>query len=877
MHRLEPQSFSAARGVGVFMGRGEELEWLAGSAERARARGPVAVCVEGEAGIGKSALLNRFLCVLDGFTVLRAVCDPSESDLPFGVVAQLAVRAPRARLNRYPLIAKLAAAPTARPALSLAAVGVQLRLLVDELLDAGPLAVAVDDLQWADWSSSRALRVALGQRGGEPLLVLATVPGDPGTEPGIGPVPQLVEDVGEQPTRLRLRGLDVSSVAALASLRTGAAWSRREVEELCLRTEGHPLYLQMVLADAHGPGGPFQAPGSLVAFMRSILDGLDVESRSVVDALAVLNAFVPPCTAAAVAGIDDPVRALRRPLQVGLVRWQGPGSALVGMAHELQREAVVMALTPARRRELHLAAVSVVDGPAKWAHRVAAAQQSDARSIAAGLEEAAWERIAGGDTDQAATWLLWAADLADKTAERERRVLTAVVQLLSGRRMDRVQPLLEAVRGYAPSPLKDCALGVAAGCQGIYPVARERLTAAIEAAAQAPGLEWVAAEAGNLLAALSCWNGLADVAMHHAREVLAVGGDVPRLVAPARSSMLIAHLLTRGPEAALTHVSTGVEPWAAPSPTAQNVGRKTPADGYWHACRALAHIAAAQPTASERQARLALSQPPTAASEAWSGDLAYFCLSMGQYQRGAWDESAVNAEHCISIAEGLEHPWARARAHTAASLTAAGRGEFDQAREHVEAARQWVHQVGPPQFEVYPAIARAVLAQAQQDHEAMAAALRPLQADPGGWIQAYRSWWLPLLAEALLATRHLHEAADAVRDLREPAQRTPNLAPVEAWLSGQLLECHGDLDAAADAYTTGLTLPKTPDHSPLNHARLEQAHGRLLAARGNDDAAIRCLQHAHHTYKALGATPFRNRCHNELIRLIRPAEFPDNP
>ncbi|MER7577757.1 AAA family ATPase [Streptomyces sp. NPDC126514] len=861
-----PRSAVTTTAGEVFVGRGCELETLAASAERARSsRGPVVVCIHGEEGIGKTALLNRFLTTLDGFTALRATCDPFESAMPFGLVSQLAGRVPKAQAQRYPFITKLIPGSGAVAAPALSAVGVQLRLLIDELLDSGPVIIVVDNLQWADWTSVQALRVALGQRQEEPLLLLAAYSSSPGASAVGDAVIRLVEGLGEL-LRLPLAGLDTGSVAALASLHTPGPWSRRALEELCRRTEGHPLYLQLVLADTDNPREGFQVPGSLVALMRARLDGLDAECRRLLDALAVLNAFVPPSAGGAVAGLADPQPALQRLLRLGLVQWQGAGSRLIGVAHELQREAVYTALTPTRRRELHTAAVLVVEGPAQWAHRVAAAQQSETQVIAAQLEEAAWERIAEGDTDWAATWLLWAADLASRREDRERRLLTAVIQLLSGRRMDRANPLLESVQACAPSPLKDCALGVAAGCQGAYGLARERLTAAMKAA-QAAGPEWIVAEAGNLMASLACWEGVGEAGLRYARQVLDTSGAVAHLAAPARTSMFLGHLLTDGPEEALARVSGGVEPW-----TCVMGGQAVPASGYWHACLALAHIATVQPAAGVRHAQMALSTSPTTSSEAWSGDLAYFCLSLGQYLLGAWEKSAVSAEHCISIAEGLEHSWACSRAQAAASLTASGRGEFEQAHAHVELAQQWVYQVGPPQFMVYPALAQAVLSQARGDHQGMAAALLPLWADPGGWIRAYRSWWLPLLAEALVGTGQIRQATSAVQELRQLARDGSSLAVVEAWLSGLLLESHGAVDEAAAAYTAGLALPEERESIPLHRARLEHAYGRLLAAQGREPAAITHLHRAHSRLQALGAGPFLKSCHEDLVGLLRTPE-----
>ena len=59
--------------------------------------------VEGVAGIGKTALIERFLAPLDDLTVLRASGDESERDLPFGVLEQLFRRAGEApQLGRRP-------------------------------------------------------------------------------------------------------------------------------------------------------------------------------------------------------------------------------------------------------------------------------------------------------------------------------------------------------------------------------------------------------------------------------------------------------------------------------------------------------------------------------------------------------------------------------------------------------------------------------------------------------------------------------------------------------------------------------------------------------------------------------------------------------
>jgi AAA ATPase domain len=80
----------AGRSREVFTGRSRELAALASAVTAARASRPALVLVEGEAGMGKSALLSRFASRLSGETVLRASGEEAEILLPYGIVGQLA-------------------------------------------------------------------------------------------------------------------------------------------------------------------------------------------------------------------------------------------------------------------------------------------------------------------------------------------------------------------------------------------------------------------------------------------------------------------------------------------------------------------------------------------------------------------------------------------------------------------------------------------------------------------------------------------------------------------------------------------------------------------------------------------------------------------
>ena len=83
-----------------FVGRVAELETLARAAGEARAGHSSVVVIEGEAGMGKSSLLNRWLNAEPAEVLLRASGDEEEQMLAYGVVSQVLTQAARAGAGR---------------------------------------------------------------------------------------------------------------------------------------------------------------------------------------------------------------------------------------------------------------------------------------------------------------------------------------------------------------------------------------------------------------------------------------------------------------------------------------------------------------------------------------------------------------------------------------------------------------------------------------------------------------------------------------------------------------------------------------------------------------------------------------------------------
>lgn len=155
-----------------FVGREAELAVLAGCARRAQSRRAGVVLVEGVAGVGKTALVQRWLATEDsrGMTVLRAFCDADESDWAFGVVGQLVRWVPRKELEREALLG--GGGPLAGT--SPLQVGEQLLRLVDDLQEAAPVAVIVEDVHWADLASLQALGFLLRRLEADRVLTVLT-------------------------------------------------------------------------------------------------------------------------------------------------------------------------------------------------------------------------------------------------------------------------------------------------------------------------------------------------------------------------------------------------------------------------------------------------------------------------------------------------------------------------------------------------------------------------------------------------------------------------------------------------------------------------------------------------------------------------------
>jgi type II secretory pathway predicted ATPase ExeA len=140
-----------------FVGRQSELRILGERLAAAETGQPQVVCVEGEAGAGKSTLLSRFLGSLPDAVVLTVGGDEAETVLSYGVLDQLQP------------------GTLTEPGTDPMAAGARLLGVLDRLQAGGRVVVlAIDDLQWADRPSMRAVLFALRRLRADKVLVVVS-------------------------------------------------------------------------------------------------------------------------------------------------------------------------------------------------------------------------------------------------------------------------------------------------------------------------------------------------------------------------------------------------------------------------------------------------------------------------------------------------------------------------------------------------------------------------------------------------------------------------------------------------------------------------------------------------------------------------------
>jgi DNA-binding CsgD family transcriptional regulator len=842
-------TFLLAGGPGedVFVGRRAELARLADVLARVRQGQPWLVTIEGESGVGKTALARRSLASSTGLTALWARADPTEADLDYGIIEQLARGVERQVLARYPLLAGDVAGS------SPFAVGAQLLGVIGDQQRAAPVALVIDDVQWADRRSVEALSFAFRRLSVDAVAVIFVVRGD--RDQLDAPTRRLLLSVTQR-RRIFLPGLSVDDVAPLADALGAGRLDPDAIRRLHDSTGGHTLYLRTVLSDTEGLERLGQeaaaVPASLAAAIGDQLTAVPAATRSLLEMLAVVDGRVPLGLLGGAAGVAEPSTAIEPAVRAGLADLsQDEPTRPVAVRHGLQRDAIYVGMTADRRRELHSRAVSLVDEASGWGHRVAALDRPD-EDLAARLEGLAGGEAGGGHLAQAATHLQWASDISPARGDRERRLLTAALHLMLAEE-SRGMGLREAVEDAAASPLRSCVLGTMAFSAGELAQAELQFSEALAQARTDPGSCSLAAMIANRLAGTYALVGDGEKVMTFARWALGTGCLDAAAASQTHALIAIGACNVAGPGEALAELAH-LE--ADPARVGQvDVDALSFRGVFWLLAGDLG-LAVRDLTASLKLAR----QGATLTL----GLRAYFYLALAQYLAGSWDDVLLSADQGFSAAATHTRRYELPLLHLAAGCVPAGRGMSAQAERHARLAEEAAAGLDYSQERLYAAMARALVCQASADYPGMAAALGPWRDDAAldGRSRMYAMLWRPLLAEGLTGSGQAEQAGVVLDQLRGQSGQAGYLQPALAWLDGWLAEQRGSPGRARRIYQRGEDTAST--QSPVYTARLLLAHGRLLRRTGNRKGAIERLRRANELYTALNAAPFIARTEEEL-------------
>ncbi|MET8452630.1 AAA family ATPase [Streptomyces sp. NPDC005209] len=422
----------------ALIGRQDEIRRLDALLQAARESRGGALVLRGEPGIGKSALLRHVDEAAAGFFVIRASGAEFEMELPFAALHQLLA----------PVTGRLTALPAPhRKALEIAfgldtgtpdpfLVGAASLGLLAETVQERPLLCVVDDAQWLDQASAKALAF-LARRISAEAVALVFAAREPSRLPELDELPGL-----------RLQGLGASDARALLAVASRAPLDERVRDRILAESRGNPLALVELprTAGLAGMAGGFaqpdSVPGVIERSFRSRLELLAPEARLLVTVAAADPTGDPGLLwrAAELLGIDASAAAQCAPLVEFGTR--------IRFSHPLARSAAYRAATPQERARAHEALAAVTDPVADpdrraW-HRAQASAGPD-EEVAAELEASATRARERGGVAAAAAFLERSAALTISPVRRAERVLAAVRAKLSVGDFDTAAELLTTV------------------------------------------------------------------------------------------------------------------------------------------------------------------------------------------------------------------------------------------------------------------------------------------------------------------------------------------------------------------------------------------------------------------------------------------------
>jgi DNA-binding CsgD family transcriptional regulator len=371
----------------ILVGRQAELKVLSGALARALSGEHITTVVGGEAGVGKSRLVQELIGEARdaGARVMVGSCvELDGGGIPFAPVVEMlhdvaaelspgeldeVLGSARAEIGR--LVPELDDGETAVPPaerdpsrlleLMLGAVG--------RLAAIAPLVLVFEDVQWADRATLDLLALLVARSGGRRILLVLTVRSD--ELPRAHPFRSMAARWQQQRAiqRLELARLEPHSVAAQIEAILGEHPDGELVDFIAHRSEGIPLFVEeLVDAMRDGRVDPDYLPPSLRDVLIARAEALSPPARHTLRVVSAAARWVPDRLLALVAGLPEAELrpALRETVDRQLLVVDAAGRGY-GFRHALARDAIHDDLLPGERIHLHRAYAEMLEEQAELA------------------------------------------------------------------------------------------------------------------------------------------------------------------------------------------------------------------------------------------------------------------------------------------------------------------------------------------------------------------------------------------------------------------------------------------------------------------------------------------------------------------------------